>query len=55
MQDSDGEQQCARNEKAPEAISEASEDVCEPCKKAGQSDNPSHVISPVKVRLYGYT
>ena len=33
------EEDCSRQKEAPQAFAEASEDVIEPCKKAGQSDD----------------
>jgi hypothetical protein len=44
MQDADGEHDCASNQEAPQAFCKASEDVSEPCKKAGKSNDVAHIF-----------
>lgn len=43
VQYADGEHDCASYEKAPQALGEAGEDVREPRKKTGESDEIAHV------------
>jgi hypothetical protein len=44
VQNSDGEEDSASHQEAPEAVSKASEDVSQPSKKTKQSNNLSHAI-----------
>jgi hypothetical protein len=44
VQYSDGEHDCASYEEAPQALCKASEDVSEPCKKAGKSYDVAHIF-----------
>jgi hypothetical protein len=44
MQDANGEHDCASNQEAPQALCKASEDVSEPSKKAGKSNDVAHIF-----------
>ena len=42
MQNADGEENSPSKQEAPKASCKASEDVCEPCEEAQQSDDGPH-------------
>ena len=55
MNDSYWEHDCTRQKEAPQALAEASEDVIEPSREAGKSDDPAHgvLLLNVEFRLSG--
>lgn len=48
MEDSNGKEYCASKQEPPQGVRKAVEDVCEPRKEAGPSNDPAHVSLPIQ-------